>query len=111
MFDIKLVFHEIVIPELLTEPKTTYELELGKEKELDLGKYQADSAIVFTSYEVSSTSQGSSEDITNNLADIFLVQAQHKNEKISLMCRLGVYQYLESSKIIENTSVVSKRDR
>jgi hypothetical protein len=95
VFDIKLVFHEIVVPvviptiiniedKLLTEPKTTYELELGKEKELDLGKYQADSAIVFTSYAVSSTSQGSSEDITDNLADVFLVQAQHKNQKISL---------------------------
>ena len=86
MFDIKLVFHEIVIPvvipkiiniedKLLTEPKTTYELELGKERELDLGKYQADSAIIFTSYVVSSTSQGSSSDISENLADVFLVKA------------------------------------
>ena len=90
MFDIKLIFNEIVVPvviptivniedKLLTEPKTTYELELGKERVLDLGKYQADSATVFTSYEVSSTSQGSSQDITDNLADVFLVQSQHKN--------------------------------
>ena len=86
VFDIKFIFHKIVVPEvkpviiniedkLLTQPKTTYELELGKERELDLGKYQADSAIIFTSYVVSSTSQGSSSDISENLADVFLVQA------------------------------------
>ena len=80
MFDVKFIFHKIVAiinieDKLLTQPKTTYELELGKERELDLGKYQADSDIVFASYVVSSTSQVSSSDISDNLADIFLVKA------------------------------------
>ena len=57
VFDIKFIFNKIVAiinieDKLLTQPKTTYELELGKERELDLGKYQADSDIVFTSYGV-----------------------------------------------------------
>ena len=65
---------------LLKTPESEYELELGKDTQLDLLKYQSDSSMIFVTYRVTSTSQTSSTDTTENLASIFRVEGLYKGE-------------------------------
>ena len=69
---------------LLKEPSAEYELELGKEKKLSLGKYQADSSVIFVTYEILGTTQIPPANTIGNLTDVFEVKGKQKDGLIYL---------------------------